>query len=123
MAIGTRKNTIRYAHQSNTLTDVTIRIGGEDYLAQLAIRPSTPTIYNVAINNDAWTAIAVGLTDVLSWRLSEASGKDFLFAFVAVPATQATAFGWIGEQSELTSIYAKRKDTGTNNMELVVWKI
>lgn len=121
--IGTRKTAIGSEHVSTGLTGVIIRIGGVDYLAQMAIRPSTPTFYNVNLTDNNWTAIATGLTGVLSWRLSEASGKDFLFAFVAVPTTQATAFGWISESSDIAAIYAKRKDTATNNMELLIWTV
>lgn len=119
MSVGTRKNEIAYNHQSNTLTDVTVRIGGKDYLAKIDFRPATQTIYNVSIATDDWTAIATGLTNVLSWRLSERAGQDFYFAFVAIPTTYMTAFGWIADQSEITQIYAKRTSAVTLNMELL----
>jgi hypothetical protein len=123
MAIGTRKRTYHYEHESTNLGNVTVRIGDEEYLAQLAIRPSTPTIYNVTVNTNNWTAIATGLTGVLAWRLSERSGADFYFAFEAAPSAYCTAWGWVGDQSDISAIYAKRTGGAVLTMELLVWTV
>lgn|SRR3990167_1174839 len=115
--IGTRKNEIAYEHQSNSLTNVTLRIGGKDYLAQIAIRPSTPTITSVTTTDTNWTEVATGLTNILEWRLSELDGNDFDYAFVAAPGDNfSTAFGWVAQQTNPSAIYIKRK--GTNNITI-----
>lgn len=119
MTIGVRKNTIAYEHQSNSLTNVTIRINGVDYLAKIDLRPSVQTIYNVTISDDNWNAIATGLTNVLSWRLSERAGQDFYVAFVSAPTTYITAFGWLADQTEITAVYVKRISAVTLNLELL----
>jgi len=121
MSIGTRKDTLTFEHQGTALGRCIVRIGGKDFLTSLSIRPSTPTIYNVATADANWTAVATGLTDVLAWRLSEASGADFDFAFVAAPATFATAFGWIGDQSDISDLYVRRKGATNINAQLIVW--
>jgi len=110
-------------HRDPALSVVIEKQGSDYYFAVNPIRPATPTILNEAIADDNWHAVATGLTDVLGWRLSERSGQDFYFAFTAAPATYATGFGWIGDQTSITSIYAKRKGTTNLTMELLYWKI
>lgn len=109
-------------HRDSALSVVIEKQGSDYYMAVSSVKPSTPTIYNQAINNDNWTAIASGLTDVLEWRLSERAGQDFYFAFEAAPATYCTAFGWVGGQHSIAAVYAKRKNATTNNLELLIWK-
>ena len=110
-------------HRDPALSILIEKQGSSHFMAVTPIRPSTPTILNEAITDDNWHPIATGLTDVLSWRLSERSGQDFYFAFVPSPTTYATAFGWVGEQTAITSVYVKRKVSLTANMELLYWKI
>jgi hypothetical protein len=108
-------------HRDPALSILIEKQGSDYFMAVNTVKPSTATIYNQAINNDNWTAIATGLTDVLEWRMSERAGQDFYFAFGAAPATYATAFGWVGGQQSIGAIYAKRKNAVANNIELLIW--
>ena len=121
MAIGTQKNTLIVPGQAQGIADITVRIGGKDYAGILHLRPATPVIYNVSTTDATWTAIATGLTNVMNWRLSDRSGRNFYYAFVAAPTTYATAFGWVAEQTEITAIYVKRIGSVNVDGELVVW--
>lgn len=116
----TLKNTI---HQSTAASLILEKLGDGYYISMVPIRGSTPTIVNEAISDDNWHTIAAGLTDVLSWRLSERSGADFYVAYEAAPATYDIAFGWISEQSSPALIAVKRKNTATNNISLTYWKV
>ena len=118
----TKPYTIKDAINRDSALSVVLEKQGNDYYLSInQLRPSTPAILNTSITDDNWTAIATGLTSVLGWRLSERSGADFYFAFVSSPTTYATAFGWVGDNSAITSIYVKRKNSTTNNMELLYW--
>lgn len=112
-----------YAHGHTLLGDVIEKLGTTPFLAIMEVRPSTPTIYNVATTDANWTAVATGLTGVLGWRLSEANGADFDFAFTAAPATYATAFGLIGSDTQITAIYVKRKAAVNINAQLIIWSV
>lgn len=116
----TLKDTI---HQSTGISVALEKIGSNFYFSMVPVRPSTPTIVNEAIADDNWHAIATGLTDVLEWRLSERAGQDFYFAFENNPTNYCTSFGWIGGQTSPGQIYVKRKNTTTNNIELLIWQI
>jgi len=117
-----RPYTIKNAlHRDPALSILIEKVGSDYFMAVSAVKPSTATIYNQAINNDNWTAIATGLTDVLEWRMSERAGQDFYFAFEAAPTNYCTAFGWAGGQQSIGAIYAKRKNATVNNLELLIW--
>ena len=118
---GTVRSTFSIPHQCVSLADGQVLLGGKYYFAHLAVRPGTPTIYNVTTTDANWTAVATGLTNVLGWRLSERAGQDFHFAFVASPSTYCTAFGWCADQSEITAIYVKRTGSANITAELLVW--
>ena len=109
-------------HRDSALSVVIEKQGSLYYISTFIIRPTTPTILNVATTDGNWTAIATGLTDVLEWRLSERSGADFYFAFVASPSTYATAYGWVGGSTEISSIYVQRTGSTNINLELLYWK-
>jgi hypothetical protein len=96
---------------------------GQFYMAVNTIKPTTPTIVNETINDDNWHSIAIALSDLVVWRLSERSGADFYFAFEAAPTEYATAFGWCEFQTSPTLIVVKRKNTAVNNFELLYWKV
>jgi hypothetical protein len=108
-------------HHASALSTCLERVSGKDYMAIFPCQPDTPLIVNVALNNDNWTPIAVGLTGVLDWRLSEAAGEDFYFAFEAAPTTYASAWGWVGGNQAITAIYAKRTVAVVRNMQLLYW--
>jgi len=110
-------------HCDPALSIVLEKQGSNYYFAVSPVRPTTPTIVNEAIADDLWHAVATGLTNVLEWRLSERNGNDFYFAFEAAPATYATAFGWVGGQTGISAIYAKRKNAVANTIELLYWEI
>ena len=110
-----------YAPTSTLIAECIEKLGGNYFLSFFGIRPATVAIATEEISDDDWHAVAVGLTGVMDWRLSERGGNDFYFAFEAAPAAYATAFGWISGQSEITAIYAKRKSTTTITVELVTW--
>lgn len=120
--IGSRKNLSTYQHVSTGLTNATLIIGGKEYLAQIAIRPSTPTITSVPTTDANWTAIATGLTDTLEWRLSELNGNDFDYAFVAAPGdNHSVAFGWVSQQTNPSAIYIRRKTSDNITVKLERW--
>jgi len=121
MSIGSRKHLTNIPHQCEGIAELSIRIGGNDYAGIIALRPTTVTIYNQATSGTGWVAIATGLTNVMNWRLSEKDGKDFDYAFEAAPATFATAWGWVSNQTEITAIYARRKGSADINLQLEVW--
>jgi hypothetical protein len=110
-------------HRDPALSILIEKQGANYFMAVNSVKPSTAIIYNSAINNDNWTAIATGLTDVLEWRMSERAGQDFYFAFEAAPTDYCTAFGWVGGQHNISAIYAKRKNSTANNIELLIWKV
>ena len=111
-------------HRDNALRSFTERIGGLDYLAVIDIAQAsgvTPTIVNVSTAGAGWTLVASGLSSIRTWRLSERGGNDFRYAFVAAPATYATGFGWISDNTPLTAIYVQRPTTTDIDCELVYW--
>ena len=115
-----------HLHRDNQLGRYTIRLGGVDYLAMIDIKSAvntTPTIYNVSTTDANWTAIGTGLSNVVSWRLSELNGNDFWFAFTAAPATFMTGFGWVGDNTSISEIYCKRPASADISMQLLVWSI
>jgi hypothetical protein len=109
-------------HRDAALSVMIEKQNGQFYMAVNTIKPTTPTIVNLAVNDDNWHSIAAGLSDLVAWRLSERSGADFYFAFEAAPTEYATAFGWVGDQTSPTLIAVKRRNTAVNNFELLYWK-
>lgn len=108
-------------HSHNALSWVIELLGGKFYLATIAIRPTTVTIYNVSTTDASLTTIASGLTGVLKWRLTEKSGNDFYYCFDGIGTTYVTGFGWVSEDTAPTGFYVKRP-SGTNvDMQLTVW--
>ncbi len=108
-------------HSHNALSYALDFLASKFYLATIAIRPTTPTIYNVSTTNANWTPIATGLTGVLKWRLTEKSGNDFYYAYVSSPTAFMTGFGWVADDTAPTAIYAKRPATTNVDMQLEVW--
>ena len=122
MAIGTRKKTLGSEHVSTGLTNVIIKIGADEYLASLQIRPSTCTIYNVSTTTANWTAIASGLTNVLSWKLKEKDGDEFDYCFDGVGTTYMTSLGEsLQRETDIAAVYVKRRGSTNINMQLEVW--
>lgn len=122
MSVGTRKDTLIIEHQGTALGKAIVRISGKDYLAHFAIRPSTVTIYNVSTTDAAWTAVATGLTDVLSWKLKEKSGASFNYAFAAAPATYMTSNGEALQRDiDISAVYVQRTGATNVDMQLEVW--
>lgn len=120
--IGTRKNTIEYSHQGTTLTDVTVRIGGKDYLATIEAHPSTVIIYNTEVSTANWTAVTTGLSNVVAWKLREREGQAFDYCFDGVGTTYMTSLGEsLIRDTDLSSVYVKRRTAVTLNMQLEVW--
>lgn len=124
MAVGTRKRTQAFEHVSTGLTKATIILGGEEYLAQIALKPSTPTISSVTTTDGNWTIVASGLTDILEWRLSELNGNDFDYAFEAAPGNNfSVAFGWVGQMTNPSAIYIKRKTSDNITIKFERWQV
>jgi len=119
-----RPYTIKDAlHRDPALSIVLEKIGDKHYLAIMGVRPTTPTISSIVTTDANWTAVATGLTNVLEWRLTELNGNDFHYAYEAVPGDNfSVGFGWVGMQTEVTSIYVKRPGTGNITMKLEIWK-
>jgi len=122
MAIGVRKRTYHYEHASTNLGNVTIKIGDEEYLASLAIRPSTVTIINTPTTDANWTAVATGLTNVLAWKLTEESGNAFDYAFVLAPTAYMTSYGDLQRDTEISAIYVRRRSATNLAMQFEYWQ-
>lgn len=109
-------------HRDPALSVVLEKLGGDYYLSISPIRPTTPTILNVATTGSGWTALATGLTDVLSWKVVEENGNDFRYAFEAAPSTYIVGFGWVSDITAITNIYVQRPGSSNINTQLLYWK-
>lgn len=110
-----------YPKSDTVLAENSIIVGGQKYFAFAPVIPSTPTIVNVTISDDLWNAVATGLTNVLTWRLSERSGDLFDYAYVAAPTAFSTAFGAVSANTSITDIYVKRQTGNTLTLQLEYW--
>jgi hypothetical protein len=108
-------------HRDSALSVVLKKSGSDYYLAIEQIRPATPVIINVSTAGAGWTAIATGLTGVLSWKLNERSGRTFRYAFEAAPAAYMTSFGPLQRDTGITEIYVQRPAATDLDMELEIW--
>lgn len=108
-------------HQANALSWALEWLANKFYLATIAIRPTTVTIYNVATTDANWTTIASGLTGVLSWKLCERSGTEFHYCFDGVGTTYMTTYGLIQRDTAITAVYVKRPAGVNINLQLEVW--
>ncbi len=86
------------------------------------IRPTRVTIYNTATTDANWTAVQTGLTDVVTWKLSERDGGSFNYCFDGVGTTYMTTYGAIQRDTILSAIYVQRTDATNINMQLEIWK-
>ena len=106
------------------LAEGAIKVGGRHYAVFMPGGPSSAnvTIYNVATTDATWTALATGLTNVIMWRLSERTGLDFRYAFVAAPTAYSTCFGSNGYVlTAISAIYIQRPAATNVNGQLEVW--
>jgi len=110
-------------HRDSALSVVLEKDGNNYYFAVKQIRPATVTIYNVSTAGAGWTAVATGLTGVLSWKLVEKNGNPngFDYCFDGVGATYMTCFGELQRDTEITTIYVRRKTATDLDMQLEVW--
>ena len=112
-------------HRDSQLRRFVDRIGGNDYMAIIpyaVASGSTPTITSVATTDATWTLVASGLTNVIQWRISELSGDDFHYAYVAAPGDDFNVgFGWISYQAPLTNLYVKRTAAADITVKLEYW--
>ena len=86
------------------------------------IRPTRVTIYNTATAGAGWTAVATGLRDVATWRLSERSGTEFRYCFDGVGATYMTSYGLIQRDTAISAVYVQRVGAVDITMELECWQ-
>lgn len=107
-------------HSHNALSYALEFLANKFYLAVIGIRPTTTTIYNVATTTSGWTAVATGLTNVLSWRLSERGGGDFYYCYDGVGTTYMSGWGWVSKETAITAIYVKRIGATNINAQLEV---
>ena len=85
---------------------------------------STVTISTVTTTDANWTALGTGLTNVLSWKISELNGDDIHYAFEAVPGNNfSVAFGWWADKTAISAIYIKRPAGADITVKLEVWTL
>jgi len=108
-------------HGHNALSWALEWLGSKFFMATVPIRPATVTIYNVATTDALWTAVAVGLTGVLSWKLTERSGRAYDYCFDGVGATYVTSYGSLQRDTEITAVYIRRRDATDINAQLEIW--
>jgi hypothetical protein len=122
----TRRTENQHLHRDNQLGRYCVQLGGVDYLAVVDVKTvtaSAPTIYNVSTVDASWTAISIGLTGVVSWKLTEKSGNNFYYGYTVAPSTYMTGFGWISGDTALTAIYVKRTGSVNIDMQLEIWTV
>ena len=113
-----------YAHVSTLLAKVSRKFSQLFYLATIEARPSTPTITSVTTSDANWTALGTNLTDVLKWRISELTGDDIHYAYVAAPGSNfSVGFGWVSMDTSISNIYFKRPAGNNITVKLEIWKI
>ena len=84
--------------------------------------PATGTIVNTAISPGVWTAMATGLTKVISWELVSKDNTAFRYAFTENPTTWRTNDGsGISKDTAITDLYVYL-ETG-DTMELELWRL
>lgn len=111
-------------HRDPALSVVLDKQNGLYYFSVIPIRPTTPTIVSVATTNANWTALATGLTNVLTWRISELNGDDIHYAYVVAPGNNfSVAFGWAAMQTSPSAIYIKRPATDNITVKLETWEM
>lgn len=108
-------------HQANALSWALDWIGSKFFMSTIPIRPTTVTIINVATTDANWTAVATGLSGVLAWKLTEASGAAFHYCFDGVGATYMTSYGSLQRDSEIMVVYVKRTGATNINVQLEIW--
>ena len=86
------------------------------------IRPGKVTIYNVATAGAGWMAIATGLTNVATWKLTERDGSAFNYCYDGVGTTYMTSYGVIQRDTVITAIYAQRTAGVDINLQLEIWQ-
>lgn len=112
----------QYTHRDTLIANATIRLGGVDYLAVHEIRPSTSAIVSLTTTDDTWTAVATGLSGVLSWRVSEINGDSFNYAYVAAPGSNfSVGFGWVSMETDISAIYVQRNTANNITVKLETW--
>ena len=115
-----------YGHQSTQLSRAMRKdSNGNYYLAMQSALPSgsvTPTISSVTTTDGNWTLLASGLTNVFQWRISELTGDNIQYAYVAVPGENfSVAFGWESQISPITDIYIRRSGSNNITVKLERW--
>lgn len=109
-------------HSDRALSVALERKDGIWYFSVIPIRPTTPTITTVTTANANWTALATGLTDVLTWRISELNGDNVHYAYVVAPGNNfSVAFGWVSMHTSPTNIYIKRPAGDNITVKLETW--
>ncbi len=131
-----------YSHQSTMLARASRKFSLKNFFAMLLsdgtnnlvinsdgsintkkVLPTTPTIISVTTTNSNWTALNASLSDVIKWRISELTGLDFYYAYVAAPGNNfSVGFGWVAEDSSPSAIYIKRPGSANITLKLEVWK-
>lgn len=96
-------------------------LNGKFFLSTASIRPSSVTILNVSTADANWTAIATGLSNVLSWKLTEKSGNAFHYCFDGVGTTYMTSYGSLQRETDISAIYVKRTAAVNADMQLEIW--
>ena len=111
-----------YSHSDTMLALFGRKIGSNFFLAVSEARPSTPTIVSVTTTDANWTALATGLTGVLKWRISELTGDDIHYAYVAAPGSNfSVGFGWVAWDTDISAIYIKRPAGNNITVKLEYW--
>ena len=85
--------------------------------------PSTGTITTQSVSVGVWTAMATGLTNIISWELVSRNGNAFRYAFEDNPTHYRTNDGsGVGKDTAITALYVYLETTA-DTMELEYWKL
>lgn len=122
--VGTRLDKYsEYAHRDTLLAEYGIKIGEEKYLVMIPISASTPTISSTTTTTANWIPIATDLSTVIKWRITELSGNDFWYAYVAAPGDNFdVGFGWVEDNTSPSGIYIKRPTDKNITIKLTLWR-
>ena len=109
-------------HRDTAIVEMIQRQNGEPYLSTIPFIPTTPTISTVTLSNDNWTALITDMTGVLEWKISELTGANFYYAYVAAPGNNfSVGYAWVGYKTKPSAIYVKRVSAAIT-LKLEIWK-
>ena len=84
--------------------------------------PTSGTITTVSLSANTWTAVATGLSNIISWELVCREGYAFDYAYEDSPTHYRTNGGTgVSKDAATTQVYARCATACT--MELEFWKL